>query len=63
MATTNNISGDSLITKAPTDAYRDGWDNIFKKKDELKEEVRIDILGELTELSQDLGLYKETNND
>lgn len=67
MATTNNITGDSLITKAPTDAYRDGWDNIFNKKHELKEVVRIDILTqpvgqeevvkELTELSQDLGLY------
>ena len=63
MTTKNDVTGDSLITKAPTDAYRDGWDAIFKKKDELKEEVRIDILGELTELSQDLGLYKETNND
>jgi len=34
MATTNNITGDSLITKAPTDAYRNGWDNIFKPKKE-----------------------------
>ena len=59
MATTNNITGDSLITKAPTDAYRDGWDNIFNKKQELKEEVHVDILAELTELSEDLGLYKE----
>ena len=63
MATTNNITVDSLITKAPTDAYRANWDNIFNKKQELKEEVHVDILGELTELSQDLGLYKETNND
>jgi len=63
MTTKNDVTGDSLITKAPTDAYRANYDAIFKKKDELKEEVRIDILGELTELSQDLGLYKETNND
>ena len=63
MTTKNDITNDSLITKAPTDAYRDGWDAIFKKKEELKEEVRIDILAEITELSQDLGLYKETNND
>ena len=59
MATKNDITNDSLITKAPTDAYRDGWDTIFKKKHELKEEVHVDILAELTELSQDLGLYKE----
>lgn len=31
MATTNNITGDSLITKAPTDAYRANYDSIFKK--------------------------------
>ena len=59
MTTKNDITNDSLITKAPTDAYRDGLDAIFKKKEELKEEVRIDILAELTELSQDLGLYEE----
>lgn len=34
MATTNEHTGDSLITKAPTDAYRNGWDNIFKPKKE-----------------------------
>ena len=32
MATTNEHTGDSLITKAPTDAYRNGWDALFKKK-------------------------------
>ena len=63
MATTNDITNDSLITKAPTAAYRANWDNIFNKKQELKEEVHIDILAELTGLNEDLGLYKETNND
>ena len=59
MTTKNDVTGDTLITKAPTDAYRNNWDNIFNKKQELKEEVHVDILAELTELSQDLGLYKE----
>lgn len=63
MATTNNITGDSLITKAPTDAYRDGWDAIFKKKHELRKEIHVDILGELTELSQDLGLYEDKSKE
>ena len=31
----NSITGDGLVTKAATDAYRDGWDRIFKKKEEL----------------------------
>jgi len=46
MTTKNDITNDSLITKAPTDAYRDGWDTIFKKKHELKEEVHVDILAQ-----------------
>jgi hypothetical protein len=30
--THNNITGDKIATKAPTKAYRDGWDAIFKPK-------------------------------
>ena len=63
MTTKNDVTGDSLITKAPTDAYRANWDNIFNKKQELKEEVHVDILGELTELSQDLGLYEDKSKE
>lgn len=60
MTSKNDITNDSLITKAPTDAYRANYDAIFKsKKQELKEVVHVDILGELTKLSEDLGLYKE----
>lgn len=57
MTTKNDITNDSLITKAPTDAYRANYDAIFKKP---KQEEAIQ---ELTELSQDLGLYKEVNKD
>ena len=32
MAARNDITGDSLITKASSDAYRDNWDRIFGKK-------------------------------
>ena len=59
MTTKNDITNDSLITKAPTDAYRNNYDAIFNKKHELKEEVHVDILAELTGLNEDLGLYKE----
>lgn len=57
MTTKNDVTGDSLITKAPTDAYRANYDAIFKKP---KQEEAIK---ELTEMSQDLGLYKEVNED
>lgn len=63
MATTNNITGDSLITKAPTDAYRNNYDAIFNKKHELKEEVHVDILAELTGLNEDLGLYEDKSKE
>lgn len=50
MTSKNDITNDSLITKAPTDAYRANWDNIFKKpKQELKEIVHIDILAQSPE--------------
>ena len=34
MASRNNVTGDKQQTKPATDAYRDNFDNIFKKKDE-----------------------------
>jgi hypothetical protein len=33
MATKNDITGDSLQSRAPTKAYADGWDRIFGNKD------------------------------
>jgi hypothetical protein len=29
----NDVTGDELRTKAPTQAYSDGWDRIFKKEE------------------------------
>ncbi len=29
MATKNPITGDELISRAPTDEYKSGWDRIF----------------------------------
>mgnify|MGYP006348508777 FL=1 len=57
MTTKNDITNDSLITKAPTDAYRANYDSIFKKP---KQE---DALQELTELSQALGLYEDKSKE
>ena len=52
MTTKNDVTGDSLITKAPTDAYRANYDAILNKPKKQEE-----ALQELTELSQDLDLY------
>ena len=45
MATTNDITGDSIQTKTNTEQYRDGWDRIFgkKKKPETNEAPAVDI--------------------
>lgn len=32
MASTNDVTGDKLITKASNDSYRDNYDLIFRKK-------------------------------
>lgn len=36
----NDITGDKIVTKKPSDSYRDGWDRIFgnKAKDIPKKE-------------------------
>lgn len=36
MATKNDVTGDSLISKASNQKYRDNYDAIFKKKDDIK---------------------------
>ena len=36
---TNDITGDKLQSKTTTDAYRDGWEVIFGKKDKPVEPV------------------------
>lgn len=36
MATKNDITGDSIASRATTDSYRDGHDRIFGKKKEEK---------------------------
>ena len=39
MATTNDITGDKLITKSTNDNYRDNSDRIFGKKNVQKQET------------------------
>lgn len=49
MATKNDITGDSIISKTNTKQYEDNWDRIFgkkKKDEELFDEDRIDIIGQ-----------------
>ena len=52
MTAKNDITGDALVSKTPTDAYRDGWDAIFGKKktpleqlDDYKEKLREETTG------------------
>lgn len=42
MAARNDITGDSIQTKKPSDAYRDGWDRIFGKNKQSEEKINDD---------------------
>jgi len=40
MATKNDVTGDSLISKASNQQYRDNYDAIFKKKEDSKSDEK-----------------------
>lgn len=44
MATTNDITGDSLTSRVPSDAYKNNYDRIFGKKDRQQEAEKPDDL-------------------
>lgn len=54
MATTNDITGDALISKINNKAFEDNFDRIFRKKPELEQEPeysedwsdRIEVIGQ-----------------
>ena len=39
MATTNDITGDKLISRANSDSFRDNFDRIFRKKKDVQEQA------------------------
>jgi len=46
MADTNEHTGARLITKVPTDEYRDGWDRVFGTKEKPVSNPPVWVLGE-----------------
>lgn len=42
MTTKNDITGDTLVSKDTNDAYREGWDRIFGKKEKSVFEKVVD---------------------
>jgi len=40
MASKNDVTGDSLVSKPTNKAYADGWDRIFGKKDKLEKKLK-----------------------
>jgi len=52
----NDITGNALRSKPPSDKYNEGWERIFGKK------KREEALDELTVEAQRLGFYDETQN-
>ena len=37
MTTRNDITGDLIASRNPTEAYKDGWERIFGKKEKPQE--------------------------
>lgn len=51
MTTTNDITGDALVSKSTTESYRDGWDRIFGKKELSVPEDAIDVPNQQRQVS------------
>lgn len=56
MATKNDITNDSLITKASSEAYRNNYDLIFKKKEPVR-----DLFEELMEGVEEMREHRTKN--
>ena len=39
----NDITGDSIRSKAQNEKYSDGWDRIFGKKSETKNKQQVEV--------------------
>ena len=57
MASINDITGDSIQTKATTKDYRDNYDRIFGKKVSQDTE---EALEEMVDFAQENGMYDTT---
>jgi hypothetical protein len=44
MTSKNDITGDSLTTRATSDKYRDGWERIFSQKDAKNQKALSDYI-------------------
>lgn len=42
----NDITGDSIRSKAQNEKYSDGWDRIFGKKSETKNKQNVEVEGQ-----------------
>lgn len=49
----NDITGDPLMSKSPTNSYRDGWDRIFGNKAETEHKSVDDSDAESTDITKD----------
>jgi len=53
MTSKNDITGDEISTKAPSEAYRDNWDRIFGKKNEVTPERMKELSEKLRDQMHD----------
>lgn len=56
MTARNDITGDAIMTKSASDAYRDNYDAIFGKK---KEEKKMTVKEALAKVAEDISMMSE----
>lgn len=54
MPNKNDITGDTIITKKPTEKYRDGWDRIFGKSEQVTDQATDQVKKTTQELPQEI---------
>lgn len=50
MTAKNDITGDTIATKTASDAYRDNYDAIFRKKSQLQADMDGDVSPEFAKV-------------
>lgn len=62
MASTNDITGDSLTSKVPTEEYRNNFDNIFRKEKEKPIPVVHRVIDDQIKIKKQKQQQSETPN-
>lgn len=63
MSSSNDITGDKLVTKVTSESYRDGWSRIFSNKSKATALNIADLKDRLHFLDQESFCYDKATNE